>query len=209
MIYALLGVVFGIVGGMGLGGGIVINGELFHGAHWTAGEVGHTGINFNSRFFLPYVPAYKGAFEDYASPRAALQAAKERMRDFPRTQITEETTLEELYALYLQNDELAVYSLNQMSSALAYGITGLVYVLNPDIIVLGDEIIRHEQFFARLKRDLSLLLPKVLYDALEVRISSFQRGGILKGCGIAMTNHYLSTYRMIDFLHRHYDAPLD
>lgn len=199
------GTMLSIIGGIGFGGGIIINGELFHGNNGVAGEVGHMGINFNAVHYSSISNSkYRGLFEEYASPRALLDAVSDRLIDFPESQLNDSSTLEDIYKAYEKRDKLAVWAMNRVSRLLAYGLTGLVFVLNPGVIVLGDKIIRSERFLSKLKHFMKELLPEMLYNTLEIRQSSFNEYGILIGASVAMTKHYLSTYKMIDFIDKNY-----
>lgn len=199
------GSMLSIIGGIGFGGGIIINGELFRGSNGVAGEVGHMGINFNAVHYSSIDnKAYKGIFEEYASPRALLDAVSDRLMDFPGTSLNDSSTLEDIYKAYEQGDELAVWAMNRISRLVAYGLTGLVFVLNPGVIVLGDKIIRSERFLSKLKNNLKELLPEMLYNTLDIRQSSFNEYGVLIGASIAMTKYYLSTYKMIGFIDKNY-----
>lgn len=202
------GSMLNIVCGIGFGGGIVINGELFRGACGVAGEIGHMGINFNSRFqSRDKSSTYRGMFEDYASPRALRETVLERLIDFPNSVLKEESTLQDIYDAYEKGDELATWAVNQMARMFAYGLTGLIFILNPDVIVLGDDVLHNDCFLEELRQHLKEFLPEMIYEVLDIRLSSFSGGGILRGSGLAMTKHYLSNYKMIDFIREHYPVP--
>ncbi|RCX16107.1 putative NBD/HSP70 family sugar kinase [Anaerobacterium chartisolvens] len=195
------GSMLSIIGGIGFGAGIIINGELFHGSNGVAGEVGHMGINFNAVNYSPNSSSqYRGTFEEYASPRALQNNILDRLMDFPETSLNDKSGLDDIYEAYEQEDELAVWAMNRMSRLLAYGLTGLIFIINPEVIVLGDRIIHSERFLAKLRYHLQEFLPSVLYDRLDLRISEFNESGILIGASIAMTKYYLETFKIIDFI---------
>ena len=74
------GTMLNIIGGIGFGAGIIIDGRLFHGANGIAGEIGHMGINFNSANYSPNsTSSYRGTFEEYASPRALQSLVQDRL----------------------------------------------------------------------------------------------------------------------------------
>lgn len=195
-----------IVCGIGFGGGIVINGELFRGKNGVAGEVGHMGINCNAMAYggSSTRRGYHSVFEDYASPLALRESIKERLFEYPNTSLTEHSGFDEIYQCYEQEDELAVWAVTRQARYLAYGITGLVFVLNPDVIILGDEIIHSEKFLHTLHRFMKEYLPKVFHDELDIRISTLKRNSILKGAGISMTKTYFKNYGIVDFIAEHY-----
>lgn len=188
-----------IVGGIGFGGGIVIRGEVFGGSNGIAGEVGHMGINCmtqrsrkNSRI--------GGIWEDYASPAVIRETVWEAYQDYPGTVLKENSGLPEIYDAYEMGDELAERVLNHAVKYLAYGLTSLIFILNPEVIVLGDEIIRSSKFEKRLYQYMRDFLPDELYRTLNIQFSRFGKNGILIGAGLAMVKHYLRTYKMIDFI---------
>lgn len=188
-----------IVGGIGFGGGIIIRGEVFSGSRGIAGEVGHMGINCmtqrsrkNSRI--------GGIWEDYASPAAVREAVWEAHQDYPDTVLAENCGLPEIYDAYDRGDELAERVLNHSVKYLAYGLTSLIFILNPEVIVLGDEMIRSGKFEKRLYQYMRDFLPDELYGTLNIQFSRFGKKGILIGAGLAMVKHYLRTYKMIDFI---------
>jgi len=201
------GTMLNIIGGIGFGGGIIINGELFHGSNGVAGEVGHLGINFNAAHYgFNTHGMYRGTYEEYASPRALRNDVLNHLMDFPETSLNDRSTLKDIYEAYEQNDPLAVWAVNRSARLMAYGLTGLIFVLNPNVIVLGDKIIHSERFMAKLKHYLKEYLPAELFDNLELRMSTFNETGVLLGASVAMINYYLKSHRMIDFIEENYNG---
>lgn len=199
------GSMLNIVCGIGFGGGIIIDGKLFHGRCGVAGEIGHIGINFNSEIYAADSTNFTGMFEEYASPRAIHRDVMNRLMDFPDTPLNEHSTIHDIYEQYKNGDLLATWAVNRMAKMLAYGLTGMIFFLNPDVIVLGDEIIHSDRFMKRLRTSLKGYLPELLYNSLDIRISNFNSDGILIGAGVAMVNYYLDSHRMIEFLMEHYN----
>lgn len=196
------GVMLSIIGGIGFGAGIIIDGRLFHGANGVAGEIGHMGINFNSVNYSPNsTSSFRGTFEEYASPRALQALVLDRIMDFPDSCLNEHSALYDIYEAYEKKDELAVWAINRVAKLLAYGLTSLIFVLNPDVIVLGDKIIRSERFLQKVRSNLKDMLPSMLYERLDLRLSGFDEHAILLGASVAMTKYYLETHKIIDLLY--------
>lgn len=194
-----------IIGGIGFGGGIIINGELFHGSNGIAGEIGHMGINFNAVNYSPNSDStFRGTFEEYASPRALLNNVSDRLMDFPDSMLNENSTLEDIYEAFEKEDELATWAINRVARLTAYGLTGLIFILDPGVIVLGDKIIRSERFLAKVKHFLKEYLPEILYNNINISLSGFDQNGILIGASKAVTKYYLRTNKMIDFIYESY-----
>lgn len=191
-----------IVGGIGFGGGIIIKGQVYHGYNGIAGEVGHMGINCTSlRKGMNVDSNYNGGiFEEYASPQALQSIVCESLYDFPDTSLNESSKSQDIYAAYENNDSLAVWAVNRMARYLAYGLTCLIFVLNPEVIVLGDEIIRSEKFNLHLDKYMREFLPEELYLDLNIRFSEYSEDGIMIGAGITLILELIEDEQLIDFI---------
>ncbi|OEJ24135.1 transcriptional regulator [Streptomyces agglomeratus] len=114
-------------GEIGVGGALVLGGELLRGAHGFAGEIGHVVVD-------PEGPACRcgsrGCLEQYAGQRAVLRAAG----------IDENAGLPgvvELEARARADDALAVAAIRQAGSMLGLVLSGAVNLFDPDAVVLG------------------------------------------------------------------------
>ncbi len=192
------GVMLNLDFGVGIGGGIMVDGKLFRGSNGIAGEIGHMGIDFHFNEIGPF--RSKGIFESYASPWVIKRDALNRLFEFPNSKITENSSLKEIYSLYEEGDELAVWAVDRMCWFLAYGLSSLIYLIDPDVIVLGDEIIRSQSFLAKLKQNMKKFLSEELVDALDIRFSRFKHGGMLLGATIMAVDHYVESLEIMDFL---------
>ncbi len=191
-----------IVGDVGFGGGIIINGEVFSGYNGIAGEVGHMGINPIKGSSIPTNGAlrYSGLFENYASPRALQQSVRENIFDFPTTSLQTDSSLKDIYEAYEKGDPLAEFCTNRVARYLAYGLTGIIFILNPEVIVLGDKMIRSEKFFEKFNGYLEIYLPKELFEVTRIRFSAYQNRGVLIGANSALVKHFVKTQKIIDFI---------
>src|SRR5688572_29373607 len=79
-----LGDVLGVWVGTGVGGGLVINGELFHGEFFTAGEVGQTVL-------FPDGKKGRRIVDDFCSRTGMARTILERIRKFPKSKLLELT----------------------------------------------------------------------------------------------------------------------
>ena len=131
----------------GIGGGIVIDGHIYHGANDSAGEVGH-------QILLPDGPpcgcGKRGCLEALCSGPAIARRAQAAIQ----AQITEAkasaTTLLNLAGGHIEDvksehvltaartgDALALQLINETAYYMGWGIANLVNILNPDIVLLG------------------------------------------------------------------------
>jgi len=115
----------GLIVGTGLGAGIIIDGRLYAGPHCGAGEVG-------------MVPYLDGTYEDYASGRFFA--------------VRHGTTGEKLARLARRGDPRARRVFAEFGGHLAEAIKTILYVFDPEIIVLGGSVSRSYRFFARALR---------------------------------------------------------
>ncbi len=131
----------------GIGGGIVINGQIYHGANDCAGEVGH-------QILLPDGPpcgcGKRGCLEALCSGPAIArraQAAIRKQRETRKTATTELLKLtngcietvksEHVLAAARTGDALALQLVDETAYYMGWGIANLVNILNPDIVLLG------------------------------------------------------------------------
>ena len=115
--------------GSGVGGGIVIDGELWHGASGAAGELGHNIVD-------PAGPlchcGMRGCVETFAADDAILSAIAEGNDAAPRS-------LAEAAALAHGGDHRAREAFSQAGRALGLGLATLVNLLNPPMVILSGE----------------------------------------------------------------------
>ncbi|MCU6762335.1 Making large colonies protein [uncultured Roseburia sp.] len=194
-----------IVGGIGLGGGIIINGRIFQGFHGIAGEVGHLGINclFPHGGLNGDINYNRSIYEEYASPLAIRNMVAENLYDYPKTALSLDSTLPEIYQAYDNGDPLAEWAMNRAARYLAYGLTGLIFVLDPEVIILGDEIPQSDKFVCVLNKYLADFLPSKLSSDINIRFSRFTEDSVLTGAAITLFDHILQGEDIIDSIN-HY-----
>jgi glucokinase len=117
--------------GTGVGGGLVIDGKLFRGPSFSAGEVGHIPLNEKG-------PGCNcGGFaclERYVGNDAILKAARRIFRD-------SSITLEELSNMALQDKNIKAIRLwQEVGQKIGIALAGVVNVVNPEIIVIGGGV---------------------------------------------------------------------
>lgn len=130
-----------VVAGTGIGGGLILNGELYRGVSGMAGEIGHTTL-------LPGGPlcgcGNRGCLEALAAGPAIARAARERIAAGMSTTMTElalsdprRITARLVAEAAAQGDEIARQVLSEAMDYLGLGIANLVNILNPELIVIG------------------------------------------------------------------------
>ena len=150
----------GITIGTGIGGGIILNGQLYHGSSDCAGEIGHTTIDSEGRRCKC---GNYGCLEAYASgPNIALRACEEieagaesrlsKYVDGDLKRITAQT----VYQAAHEGDELAMDVVNDTAKFLGIGIANLLNIFNPEVVVVcGGVTLAGEHLFAPLRREVA------------------------------------------------------
>jgi predicted NBD/HSP70 family sugar kinase len=124
--------------GSGVGGAIVVDGTLLHGVSGAAGELGHTIIDPSG----PPCPCGKrGCLETYASDQAILTAVGRGHGTAAPASLTEALELAQ------QGDEVARLAFADAGRALGQGLSGLVNLINPPLVVLSGEGISASDMF--------------------------------------------------------------
>ena len=125
--------------GTGVGGGIILDGELWRGIDGTAGEVGHVGVVYDGH---PCGCGSRGCVEQYASATAIVRMTHELLPAYPNSALTqtEPVTAKAVYDAGIAGDELAREVYRRVGAYLGMGLGGLVNVLNPEMIVIASGV---------------------------------------------------------------------
>lgn len=136
----------------GCGGGLILNGEPYRGAHDGAGEVGHMSIDPEG---LPCPCGGRGCFELYASGTALLRTMREDMLRGVMSRVFDaaEHRPENLNGNLLtraaaEGDEYALSLYQREGYYLGVGIANLFNLWDPEVIVLGGGVTKARAFFA-------------------------------------------------------------
>jgi glucokinase len=130
--------------GTGVGAGIFVNGSLYHGADWTAGEIGYLMVPGTRP--APLSLLEPGPLESVIGGRGIEQAwrrANGHRRPLQATQILDRAE---------EGDRQARGILERTARVLAEGILNLSVVLNPRLVVFGGRIGTHPVLFQATER---------------------------------------------------------
>lgn len=139
--------------GTGIGGALVLDGQVVHGAAAAAGEIG----------FLPIID---GHLEELASVPVLLQQ-------------TGAASGEVVFKRAADGDVKTLAALEDMSQKLARGLAAICCVVNPEVLIMGGAVMAQQDFFApRLNKYLQELLPPALLSGTRI---AFAKLGIAAG----------------------------
>jgi len=125
-------VVFGVIIGTGTGGGVVVNGNVLTGPNAIAGEWGHNPLPWPKQNELPGPNCYcgkQGCIETFLSGPGLSH-------DF-YNMTNEKKTAVEIVELATSGSSLAEDCLQRYEHRLARGLSSVINLLDPDVIVLG------------------------------------------------------------------------
>jgi glucokinase len=153
-------VVVGITIGTGIGGGIVIDGQVFHGASDVAAEMGHTTIDVTGRRCKC---GNYGCVEAYASGSAIAARCVEEIQAGTPSRIPEhvggrleEVTAQTVYDAAHEGDALALEIVRDTARFLGASIASIVNILNPDVVVVTGGVTKAgDRLFGPLRTEVA------------------------------------------------------
>jgi glucokinase len=163
----------GITIGTGIGGGIIVEGKLFHGASDCAGEIGHTTIDTEGRRCKC---GNYGCLEAYASgPNIALRAVEEiragavsRLASYVGSDLNQ-ITAQTVYQAAHDGDDLALEVVNDTAKFLGTGIANLLNIFNPEVVVVcGGVTLAGDHLFVPLRREVARRAFKPAVDVCRI-----------------------------------------
>lgn len=159
-------VVFGVIVGTGVGGGVVIDGRVLTGANAIAGEWGHNGLPWPSVDEWPGPPCYcgkRGCIETFASGRG-LQVAYGG---------ADPPAAHQIALAAEQGDACAAAAVEIYARRLAKALAGVINVLDPDIVVLGGGLSNIASLYTRVP---ALWTEWVFSDRVDTRLARARHG---------------------------------
>lgn len=136
--------------GWGLGLGIFVNGNLFSGNNGFAGEFSHIPIIENGELCIC---GKRGCLETIASSNTIMKRVQ---KGFSENQISslinqfennrEEVTPEDVINSARQGDEFCISILNEVGKAMGKGLSYIIQLLNPEVIVLSGPLSKAKQY---------------------------------------------------------------
>lgn len=148
----------GITVGTGIGGAIIIDGQIWHGAQYSAGEVGYLVVDWHGG--QPII------LDQYASGpgiERAYQAAAGHQERLPLTEISRRARA---------GEELAGDIISQKARRLGHILAGYVTSLNPEAVILGGGVAQIGEIWQRpLEAAFRQSLPSLLSETPLLRAS--------------------------------------
>ena len=135
--------------GTGVGGGIILDGELWRGVDGAAAEIGHMCVDpFGG---VACTCGSRGCLEVFASATAIVRMTREASPRYPDSVLHagDNLTAQSIFAAGLQGDELALEIFRRMGVYLGIGLANLINILNPEMIVIAGGVVNGWDLFAK------------------------------------------------------------
>jgi glucokinase len=123
--------------GTGIGGGFIINGELYRGAFFAGGELGHTLVETNG---IRCNCGGKGCLEMYASATAIIREFKKYAVEIGFDTEGNKINVAYIYNLYHNNNEAARKAIDTAIHYLGRGLASVINIFNPQAIIIGGGV---------------------------------------------------------------------
>ena len=127
--------------GTGVGGGIVIDGHLLHGAHGAGGEIGHLVLNREETEMCGC--GKRGCVEQYCSATGIVRMAYKHLaatEEFSSLRALEAITCKDVFDAGKAGDEAALAILEQYYACMGEFLANVCALADPEIIVLGGGV---------------------------------------------------------------------
>lgn len=174
--------------GHGIGAGIISRGEIQRGNDGIFGEVGHMSINYDG----PVCQCgNRGCLENYCSTIAITKRARQRLMAGEGSVLEKDCTFDEIVSAYLKKDGLAVEVVEETAGFLAVGIVSLYNILNPGLLIIGDEIVRlGDDFLAVVRRKVEELVFPFMRGKVEIRYSTWNSMETILGASVMAADYF-------------------
>ncbi len=127
--------------GTGVGGGIIIHGQIVAGANGAGGEIGHITVNPHEP--IPCNCGRKGCLEQYASATGITRLARERLaQEHPDSLLDreEEISAKSVFDAYKRQDGVAQEIVSKFAGILGNALSNIACVADPEVFVIGGGV---------------------------------------------------------------------
>ncbi|MFF2875291.1 ROK family glucokinase [Gottfriedia sp. NPDC057991] len=130
--------------GTGVGGGVIVNGDVAHGISGSAGEIGHITVQLENGVLCNC--GKTGCLETISSATGIARIANEKLQNTTKETVLKEMsndsplTAKDVFEAYSNGDEVAEEIVNHVMKYLALVLAGVGNTLNPENIIIGGGV---------------------------------------------------------------------
>lgn len=188
--------------GMGIGSGVVLDGELFHGTNNYTGEIGHTTVDYNG-------PRCRcgnnGCLEVMASGLAIAKRAVQAIKEGETSSISELVNhdLNEINAKIVaaaadQGDKLGRSIMKRTGEYLGTGVANIINLLNPELVIIGGGVMEAGALiFSPLKKTVQQRAFSVSAESVRILPVSLGRDCTVIGAAALILKEIFKITRVV------------
>jgi glucokinase len=176
--------VIGLTLGTGVGAGLVLNGQMFRGSQFSAGEIGQMSIHFDGK-----AGHYGnlGALEKYIGNVQIAEHAVQRYAQAGLHKDIAECTPKAIAEAAKVGDGIARQIWGEIADWLGSALASIAWLLNPDAFVIGGGVsMAGDLLFQPLENKVKSMLSTVVWEGLKIIPAKFNNdAGIIGNAALA------------------------
>lgn len=189
-----------VFAGVGIGGGLFLDGKLYRGKNGYAGEIGHSPIMAEPSQNVCHC-GNRGCWETYANQYSIIQRVQARL-EVKRSSIIPKLMAEQNAPLSISlikqaadaGDREAIDSFYEAGHAMGQGLAGLINIFNPEKIVIGGPLsVAGEYMLPAIKQTVSQHSMPGIKPQAEIGLSPFGPDASLIGAVAIVVDNILSS----------------
>ena len=142
--------------GTGIGGAVILNGKLLNGIGYTAGEIGYMEVNGEH-------------IQNIASAKTLVKLIQEKKE---KEGIKGKITGFNIFELAKQGDEICIDAISTIIKNLSVGIRNIIYLLNPQVIVIVGGIAEQKEYMEeKIREEVNKGLVGDIFKKTEIRLA--------------------------------------
>lgn len=166
--------------GTGVGCGLVLDGKLFRGTRYAAGEMGHMSIDLNGPRGVYGTP---GDLEVYVGNKQTAERAARLFAAAGRPRALTECTPKDLDELAKGGDKIAIGLWEQLGTEIGAALANSIWLLNPDAVVIGGGVARAgELLLEPIRRTIRDRVSPLFCEQLKVVTAELGNDAGIIGC---------------------------
>lgn len=170
--------------GTGIGGGLILNGQMYRGVGCAAGEIGQMSIDADGKSGHY---GNLGALEKYVGNKEIAEHAMQRYAEAYVTKALEDCTPKKIADAAKAGDDIARQIWEEIADWLGTALASIAWLLNPDAFIIGGGVAQAgDLIFDPLKRKVQSMLSTVVYERLQILPAKYSNeAGIIGNASLA------------------------
>ena len=158
----------------GIGAGIVLNGKLLRGKNGTAGEIGHSIMEYKSKYLCTC--GNYGCAMAHASGLFFPALYRHKLKSGMKSTIginKQNVDTFDGYALKRgieENDKISIEIMNESADIVGLALFNIHQLLDPDAVILGGGLMQlGEEYMSRIERQFRFLIKDMMHEEMEIK----------------------------------------